>query len=211
MIGKSEKLLVGSIAFFGACGLVAVGLSALSGSPEPPRPADSSQRPGLRAAPVASTLADMSGPEWLASMGETCTPQGLAWHEGWDASPETSEGAVYRAVCLALAADVEGARAELLSLSPEERRPAADVLFSIGHPRADAGDEIAAGPLMQVVAEFAPDNYMALFHAGAALHESGDVAASRPYLERFLQEYAQEDGWRIDAVRMLESSAGRSR
>ena len=210
MIGKSEKLLVGSVAFFGACGVVAVGLSALSGAPEPPRPAVSDPRPVLQ--PVsAGTLQDMSGPEWFASMGDTCTPKRLTHHEGWDASPRTNEGAVYRAACLALAADVQGARAEILSLPVEERFAAANVLFSIGHPRADAGDEVAAGPLMEVVAEFAPNNYMALYHAGAALFEFGDAEAAKPYLERFLQEYAQEDGWRAEAVRMLEASAGRSR
>ena len=51
--------------------------------------------------------------------------------------------------------------------------------------------------------EFWPNHYMALYHAGAARFEAGDAPRARDYLERFLQEYKIEDGWRGSARAML--------
>ncbi len=85
------------------------------------------------------------------------------------------------------------------------RHHAAGVVFNAGHPAADAGDEVAAGPLMELVVEYWPNHYMALYHAGAAAFERGDHEPAWDYLERFLVEYAVEDGWRSNAEEMLET------
>ena len=81
------------------------------------------------------------------------------------------------------------------------------MVFDAGHPAADAGDEVAAGPLMELVVEFWPNHYMALYHAGAASFERGDYGLAEAYLERFLVEYATEDGWRSSAKSMLRTIA----
>ena len=47
-----------------------------------------------------------------------------------------------------------------------------------------------------------------LYHAGAARFQAGDSARASEYLERFLQEYAIEDGWRDNARAMLAEIGG---
>ena len=61
-----------------------------------------------------------------------------------------------------------------LELPEELRWHAAGVVFNVGHPVADAGDDLAAGPIMELVVEFWPNHYMALYHAGAARYELDD-------------------------------------
>ena len=61
----------------------------------------------------------------------------------------------------------------------------------------------AAGPLMELVVEFWPNHYMALYHAGTARFEAGDAPRAKDYLECFLQEYKIEDGWQTNAREML--------
>lgn len=117
--------------------------------------------------------------------------------------PAGNDGTAHAAACLALAGHMEDARARIMSLEPEERWRAAGVVFNVGHPAADAGDEVAAGPLMELVVEFWPNQYMALYHAGAARYQRGDRPGATDYLERFLEHYPHQDGWRSSAVAML--------
>lgn len=58
---------------------------------------------------------------------------------------------------------------------------------------------------MELVVEFWPNHYMALYHAGAAAFEMGDAKRAHGYLTRFLQHYSVEDGWRSNALSMLGS------
>jgi hypothetical protein len=111
---------------------------------------------------------------------------------------------MHRAACYALAGRIDEARGVIEGLPQDLRYRAAGVVFNAGHPAADAGDDVAAGPLMELVVEFWPNHYMALYHAGAASFERGDFGLSVDYLERFLVEYSVEDGWHANAVSMLE-------
>ncbi|RMH14156.1 MAG: hypothetical protein D6701_11565, partial [Gemmatimonadetes bacterium] len=77
-------------------------------------------------------------------------------------------GLAYGATCRALAGDLEAARAMIDALPAAERWRAAGVVFDVVHPAADAGDELAAGPVMELVVDYWPNHYMALYHAGAA-------------------------------------------
>jgi outer membrane protein assembly factor BamD (BamD/ComL family) len=65
---------------------------------------------------------------------------------------------------------------------------------------------------MELVVEFWPNHYMALYHAGAARYDRGDYPAARGYLARFLQQYHVQDGWTNSALVMLrkmgDSTAG---
>jgi len=76
-------------------------------------------------------------------------------------------------------------------------------VFSVAHPIADAGDDRSAGPIMELVVEFWPDNYMAVFHAGMAEFALGDDARAKVALERFLTMYSRYDVWRQRAESAL--------
>ena len=125
-----------------------------------------------------------------------------------DPPPRTVEGAWYEAACFALAARVADARRTIDRLPEDERGRAADVVFAAGHPKADQGDELAVGPLMELVVEYRPDEYMALYHAGSAAYLRSDERAVRRYLGHFMEVYGFEDGWRSNARTMLERSGG---
>ena len=111
---------------------------------------------------------------------------------------------MYKAACFALAGRIDRAREVIERLPPGVRYQAAGVVFEAGHPAADAGDDVAAGPLMELVVEFWPNHYMALYHAGAARFERGDYGGAEGYLKRFLEEYKLDDGWTGSARSMLD-------
>lgn len=46
----------------------------------------------------------------------------------------------------------------------KQQEKAAGIVFRIGHPVADAGDDESAGPIMNLVVKYQPWNYMALYH-----------------------------------------------
>lgn len=117
--------------------------------------------------------------------------------------PAGKEGAGYGAACYALAGRIDRARETLLALDPGERGYAAWVVFNIGHPVADAGDDRSAGPMMELVLEFWPDNYMALYHAGMSEYALGTPDLARTHLRQFLALYQAEDGWRSNAREVL--------
>ncbi|MFN8580661.1 MAG: hypothetical protein U0163_06735 [Gemmatimonadaceae bacterium] len=88
-------------------------------------------------------------------------------------------------------------------LQPAERGQAADVVFEVGHPVADMGDDKSAGPIMELVVAYQPTNYMALYHAGASEFQLGQLDAARTHLDAFLRTYSANDGWTSNARGML--------
>lgn len=118
--------------------------------------------------------------------------------------PASFEGSSYAATCYALAGRIARARAIITKLEADKRWQAAGVVFNVAHPVADAGDDLAAGPIMELVVEFWPNHYQALYHAGAARFEKGHYAEACDYLTRFLGYYGQNDGWRSSALSMLQ-------
>jgi hypothetical protein len=117
--------------------------------------------------------------------------------------PDGWEGAGYGASCFALAGRIENARAAILELPADRRGAAAGIVFGIGHPIADMGDDLSAGPIMQLVVEFQPNNYMALYHAGMSLYAIGRSDEATRHLLEFLELYTIEDGWRHNAIEIL--------
>lgn len=144
---------------------------------------------------------------WFGHVRQFCNPVEVDTRMRLDPAPATPEGAMHEAACYALAGRIERAREVIQGLEPGLRYQAAGVVFEAGHPAADAGDDIAAGPLMELVVEYWPNHYMALYHAGAARYDLGEYQVARGYLERFMVEYATEDGWRTSARGMLERIA----
>jgi hypothetical protein len=144
-----------------------------------------------------------TGAQWLTDMRRFCNPVDVVTHMGRTPAPATDDGSMHEAACLALSGRIDSARSALLELPEDERWRGAGVVFNVGHPAADAGDETAAGPLMELVVEFRPNHHMALYHAGAARFESDDPSEARDYLQRFLVHYDGKDGWRRSATQML--------
>jgi len=122
--------------------------------------------------------------------------------------PAGPEGAGYGAACYALAGRIEQARALILALPAGDRGNASSVVFNIGHPVADAGDDRSAGPIMELVLEFWPENYMALYHAGISEDVLGQADKAKARLRQFLELYHENDGWRANAERVLARLEG---
>jgi hypothetical protein len=118
--------------------------------------------------------------------------------------PATVAGAGYHAACFALAGRIDDARRIIDKLSPADRYKAAGVVFDVGHPVADAGDDRSAGPIMELVIDYWPNHYMALYHAGMAEYMVGQRDLSRHNLQEFLKYYHEHDGWTNNAVEILK-------
>ncbi len=117
--------------------------------------------------------------------------------------PETTQGIGYAAACYALAGKIEAADVLIQSLPAQEQQQAASIVFGIGHPVADAGDDESAGPIMNLVIKYQPNNYMALYHAGMSSYILGDLEISKRHLQKFLEIYQRNDGWRQNAITVL--------
>lgn len=223
---KPETLLIAAMSVFTAAGVAAaifteLGLGAHEvlvdpGPLEPVRveptligatPVDPGVAPRIDPATAAPSSAQTAR-EWFASIRGYCNPVDVETRLRWQPAPETEDGAMQEAACLALAGRIDDARSAIESLPQRRQFEAAGIVFAAGHPAADAGDELAAGPLMELVVEFWPNHYMALYHAGAAAYERGDQERANQYLASFLVEYSTNDGWRRNAEAMIEFSGG---
>ena len=109
--------------------------------------------------------------------------------------PKTPQGVGYAASCYALAGRLDLADQVIQELAPNLRVYAAEVVFNIGHPVADAGDDKSAGPIMDLVVRYWSDNYMALYHAGMSAYVLDDYPKATKHLEEFLRIYQRSDGW----------------
>ena len=109
--------------------------------------------------------------------------------------PKTPKGIGYAASCYALAGRIDLADAAIQELPGNLRVYAAAVVFNIGHPVADAGDDKSAGPIMDLVLTYWSDNYMALYHAGMSAYVLGEYPKAKTHLKDFLRIYQRSDGW----------------
>jgi hypothetical protein len=117
--------------------------------------------------------------------------------------PRSVEGTAYSAACFALAGRIEDARRAIDGIPQADRARAANIVFDIGHPVADAGDDRSAGPIMELVVDYVPAHYMALYHAGMAEYMLGQRDLAKRNLSQFLQIYTANDGWHRNAVDVL--------
>lgn len=136
-----------------------------------------------------------SGEQWFATMKPYCNPVEVDVRERSTPAPNTSEGAGYSAACFALAGKIERARTIIEGMAPSDRGAAASVLFNVAHPVADAGDDRASGPMMELVLDYWPNNYMALYHAGMSEYSLGQTTLAKSHLEAFLGMYNAADGF----------------
>jgi hypothetical protein len=146
--------------------------------------------------PVAPASPSRSaGEQWFAATKQYCNPVEVDVRTRYTPAPTTSEGAGYSAACFALAGKIERARAIVEEMSSGDRGAAANVLFNVAHPVADAGDDRASGPMMELVLDYWPNNYMALYHAGMSEYSLGQTALAEKHLRGFLAMYSENDGF----------------
>lgn len=170
---------------------------------------------GPYAPPPEETPAPTSrGQEWFAAMKPYCNAVEVDVRTRFTPAPGTMEGAGFAAGCFALAGKIERARAIIDSLPYAGRRTAASVLFNIAHPAADAGDDRASGPMMELVLDYWPNNYMALYHAGMSAYALGQPEPAKKRLRAFLSLYTANDGFTNaakSALARIEAERGEGR
>lgn len=167
------------------------------------------QRRAHSPSPVATTGTEQTS--WFARTKPYCNGVEVVTRLRQDPPPGDLESQGYGAACYALAGRIDSARAMIYRLQPNDRYRAAGIVFEVGHPVADMGDDQSAGPIMELVVEFWPNHYMALYHAGASRYQLGQHAPARQSLTEFLRHYLANDGWAANARAMLEALASNKR
>lgn len=164
-------------------------------------------RPMAEAEPhVVGPAASSSARAWFASIKPYCNTVEVetALRQSRPPADHDFESAGFEAACWALAGRIQDARRAILTLPADERWRGAGIVFEVAHPVADAGDDRSAGPIMSLVADFWPNHYMALYHAGMSAVALGQSVDARRHLEAFLQHYSAADGWRTSAEAALD-------
>src|SRR5438094_283039 len=144
-------------ALLAAAGVAMTALSFVRGS----APAAASA-PVVRTASPHATGAPSSPRQWFAMAKPFCNPVEVAQLMARRPGPSGWEGTGYVAGCSALAGGIGEPRSALARVPEQERWRAAGIVFDLGHPVADAGDDIAAAPIMNLVLESWPAHFQAL-------------------------------------------------
>jgi hypothetical protein len=162
------------------------------------------RKPGRGSEP-AQTAVRFDGPAqaWFAAMKPFCNAVEAELAQRQHPAPQNVEGQGFSAACYALGGKLDLARAVIDRLPSADRARAAGVVFEVAHPVADAGDDRSAGPIMELVVDYWPNHYMALYHAGMSEYALGQPALARTHLESFLTNYTQDDGWTRNARDVL--------
>jgi tetratricopeptide (TPR) repeat protein len=141
--------------------------------------------------------------EWFRRARPYCNAVEVRVLQRQSPPPATTAGAGYHAACFALAGQIDEARRIIDGLSPNDRYVAAGIVFDVGHPVADAGDDRSAAPIMELVIDYWPNHYMALYHAGMAEYMLGQRDLAKKNLTEFLRLYHENDGWRANGITVL--------
>jgi hypothetical protein len=157
-------------------------------------------------APVEPSGTDAQ--RWFAAMKPYCNSVEVEVRTRYTPPPATAEGAGYHAACFGLAGKITRAQSIIGMLDASARGTAANIVFEVAHPIADAGDDRSSGPMMQLVVTYWPSNYMAMYHAGMSEYALGQLPAAKQHLNAFLQMYNADDGFTQNAKRALESMQG---
>src|SRR6266550_8812045 len=160
--------------------------------------------------PVAVSFGGSAG-EWFSSIKPYCNSVEVELAQRQHPAPATREGQGYSAACYALGGKLGLARAAIDALPVGDRYRAVGIVFEVAHPVADAGDDRSAGPIMELVVDYWPNHYMALYHAGMSEYALGQPALARTHLRSFLSYYHENDGWARNARETLARlGAGRA-
>ena len=160
-------------------------------------------RPPLTHGAAAFMVPTAGADAWFSRIKPFCNSVEVGFAHQQSPALRTAEGVGYSAACYGLAGKIDSARAVIERLPARDRFLAAGIVFNVGHPVADAGDDKSAGPMMALVIDYQPDNFMALYHAGMSEDVLGQPEAARVHLRRFLELYSPADGWRRNALSVL--------
>jgi hypothetical protein len=160
--------------------------------------------PSAPVQPTTGTVGfDGSASQWFVVMKPFCNAVEVEVVHNRHPAPPTTEGHGYSAACYALGGKLDIAHAVIDRLPASERPRAAGIVFEVAHPVADAGDNLSAGPIMELVVSYWPNHYMALYHAGMAEFALGQSALAAKNLTAFLSYYHENDGWTRSARETL--------
>jgi tetratricopeptide (TPR) repeat protein len=189
--------------YVAAC--VALIVQRPSVEPAPVAPTARATRPAQIAEPAPSPASPpVEAAQWFRRVRPYCNPVEVQTALRQTPAPGTNYGVAYEAACYALAGRIDDARRRIDRLPPAERYKAVNVVFTVGHPVADAGDDRSAGPIMELVIDYWPNHYMALYHAGMAEYMLGQHDLAKRNLTEFLKIYREPDGWRSNAIEVLK-------
>ena len=144
-----------------------------------------------------------SAGEWFAAIKPYCNAVEVELAQRQHPAPSPLEGHGLSAACYALGGKIDLARGVIDRLAVADRYQAAGIVFNVAHPVADAGDDRSAGPIMELVVDYWPNHYMALYHAGMSEYALGQPELARKHLTAFLANYNQNDGWTRNARDVL--------
>jgi hypothetical protein len=142
--------------------------------------------------------------QWFRRAKPYCNSVEVQTMQRQSPPPNTVDGAGYQAACDALAGHIDDARRVIDRLSGADRLKATEIVFEVGHPVADAGDDRSAGPIMELVIDYWPNHFMALYHAGMAEYMLGQRDLARHNLQEFQKYYHEQDGWTQNATDVLK-------
>jgi len=157
------------------------------------------------AAQSSQPLVVPAGPAegWFRTIKPLCNAVEVTLAQLSNPAPTTLEGQGYSAACYALGGELDSARSVIDRLPEGDRFRAVGIVFAVAHPVADAGDNRSAGPIMELVVDYWPNHYMALYHAGMAEYALGQAQLARKNLTAFLSYYHENDGWTRSARETL--------
>ncbi|MGH8435640.1 MAG: hypothetical protein ACRERX_14450 [Pseudomonas sp.] len=190
-------------------GYIAIASALIYRAAHPPRLAEPGQleMPDPQVAPLGTAPMPPApvAESWFERVRAHCNPVEVEVTLSSNPAPADWQNQSYAAACYALAGKIQRAIERIEALSAEQQQSAANIVFNVVHPVADAGDDEAAGPMMELVLRYTPDNYMALYHAGIAQYRTGEPDLARKNLKRFLELYNQNDGWTSSAQETLRA------
>jgi len=158
--------------------------------------------------PSAVPFVATTNPSWFDGVRPHCNPVEVATVLRNNPPPTDAVGQGYGASCWALAGRIDQAGAMIDALPAAEQVTAAGIVFEVGHPVADAGDNVASEPMMDLVLRYWPENYQALYHAGMSANDLGKADKARAQLSRFLELYRADDFFTQSARKALEELGG---
>src|SRR5688500_3530226 len=168
---------------------------------------DVAPAPLVHVDPPGNPASGTTGEQWFTTIKQYCNPVEVDVRTRFTPPPSTTDGAGYAAACFALAGKIDRARGIIEGMPPGDRFGAANVVFNVAHPAADAGDDRASGEMMELVIQFWPTHYMARYHAGMSAYVLGRPAVAEKHLRSFLQMYNADDGFTSQARQALEKIA----
>ena len=182
------------VGYLTMCGALVLRHRAAQAIPSPSRPA-----PLVSVSPAEA---------WFRTIKPLCNAVEVTLAQQANPAATTLEGQGYSAACYALGGEIDSARAVIDRLPEGDRYRAAGIVFNVAHPVADAGDNRSAGPIMELVVDYWPNHYMALYHAGMAEYALGQATRARQNLTAFLSYYHENDGWTRSARETLARLGG---